>query len=118
MTSSSDFFDFTVLLLSNLVTDFTGVKLPTLHPDLQFWCKSTKCVIRLNLFLSFHANEVLINSFITSNSNYCRLTCMFSSFYSVKKLEVCKNKLCVYCMIILMLRTKSYLQKGESPQKM
>ena len=36
-------------------------------------------LIRPKQFLSFHAKEVLINSYIISNFNYCPLVWMFSS---------------------------------------
>ena len=44
-------------------------------------------LIRLKQFLSFHAKEVLINSFVISNFNYCPLVWMFSSTQSVNKIE-------------------------------
>ena len=44
-------------------------------------------LIRLKQFLSFHAKEVLINSYIISNFNYCPLVRMFSSTQSLKKIE-------------------------------
>ena len=54
-------------------------------------CKSAanqlNALIRLKQFLSFHAKEVLINSYIISNFNYCPLVSMFSSAQSVNKIE-------------------------------
>ena len=54
-------------------------------------CKSAanqlNALIRLKQFLSFHAKEVLINSYIISNFNYCPLVWMFSSSQSVNKIE-------------------------------
>ena len=54
-------------------------------------CKSAanqlNALIRLKQFLSFHAKEVLINSYIISNFNYCPLVWMFSSAQSVNKIE-------------------------------
>ena len=53
-------------------------------------CKSAanqlNALIRLKQFLSFHAKEVLINSYITSNFNYCPLVWMFSSAQSLNKI--------------------------------
>ena len=47
------------------------------------YCKSAanqlNALIRLKQFLSFHAKEVLTNSYIISNFNYCPLAWMFSS---------------------------------------
>ena len=43
-------------------------------------------LIRLKQFLSFHAKEVLINSYIISNFNYCPLVWMFSSTQSLNKI--------------------------------
>ena len=46
-------------------------------------CKSAanqlNALIRLKQFLSFHSKEVLINSYIISNFNYCPLVWMVSS---------------------------------------
>ena len=54
-------------------------------------CKSAanqlNALIRLKQFLSFHAKEVLINSYIISNFNYCPLVWMFSSPQSLNKIE-------------------------------
>ena len=44
-------------------------------------------LIRLKQFLSFHAKEILINSYIISNFNYCPLVWMFSSAQSVNEIE-------------------------------
>ena len=53
-------------------------------------CKSAanqlNALIRLKQFLSFHAKDVLINSYILSNFNYCPLVWMFSSSQSVNKI--------------------------------
>ena len=49
--------------------------------------KQLNALIRLKHFLSFHAKEVLINSYIMSNFNYCPLVWMFSSSQSVNKIE-------------------------------
>ena len=53
-------------------------------------CKSAanqlNALIRLKQFLSFHAKEVLINSYIISNFNYCPLVWMFSSTQSLNKI--------------------------------
>ena len=48
-------------------------------------CKSA--ANQLTHFLSFHAKEVLINSYIISNFNYCPLVWMFSSTQSLNKIE-------------------------------
>ena len=52
-------------------------------------CKSAanqlNALIRLKHFLSFHAKEVLINSYIISKFNYCPLVWMFSSTQSLNK---------------------------------
>ena len=54
-------------------------------------CKSAanqlNALIRLKQFLSFHAKEVLINSYIISNFNYCPLVWMFSSTQSLNKIK-------------------------------
>ena len=62
-------------------------------------CKSAanqlNALIRLKQFLSFHAKEVLINSYIISNFNYCSLVWMFSSTQSLSKIEnLQKRALC------------------------
>ena len=55
-------------------------------------CKSVgnqlNALIGLKQFLSFHAKEVLINSYIISNFNYCPLVWMFSSAQSVNKMTI------------------------------
>ena len=43
--------------------------------------------LKLFLFLSFHAKEVLINSYVISNFNYCPLAWMLSSTQSLNKIE-------------------------------
>ena len=54
-------------------------------------CKSSanllNVLVRLKQFLSFHAKEVLMNSYIISNSIYCPLVWMFSSAQSVNKIR-------------------------------
>ena len=54
-------------------------------------CKSSanllNVLVRLKQFLSFHAKEVLMNSYIISNSIYCPLVWMFSSAQSVNKIK-------------------------------
>ena len=79
-------------------------------------CKSAanqlNALIRLKQFLSFHAKEVLINSYIISNFNYCPLVWMFSSTQSINK--ICRNKLYVFCMMILKHLTIIYYQKEGS----
>ena len=54
-------------------------------------CKSAanqlNALLRLKQFLSFHAKEVLINSSIISNFNYCLLVWMFSSTQSLSKIK-------------------------------
>ena len=54
-------------------------------------CKSAanqlNALIRLKQFLSFHAKEVLIDSYIISNFNYCPSVWMFSSAQSLKEIE-------------------------------
>ena len=53
------------------------------NPHISKICKSAanqlNALIRLKQFLSFHAKEVLISSYIISNFNYCPLVWMFSS---------------------------------------
>ena len=82
-------------------------------------CKSAanqlNVLIRLKQFLSFHAKEVLINTYII-NFNYCPLVWMFSSVQSVNKLKTCRNELYVFCMTILKHLTKIYYQKEGSLQ--
>ena len=54
-------------------------------------CKSAanqlNTLIRIKQFLSFHTKEILINSYIISNLNYCPLVWMFSSTQSINKIE-------------------------------
>ena len=54
-------------------------------------CKSAtnqlNALIRLKQFLSFHAKEVLISSYIISNFKCCPLVGMFSSSQSLNKIE-------------------------------
>ena len=54
-------------------------------------CKSAanqlNALIRLKQFLSFHAKEVLRNSYIVSNFNYYLLVWMFSSTQSLNNIE-------------------------------
>ena len=54
-------------------------------------CKSAanqlNTLIRIKQFLSFHTKEILINSYIISNLNYCPLVWMFSSTQSINKIQ-------------------------------
>ena len=54
-------------------------------------CKSAanqlNALIRLKQFLSFHAKELLINSYIISNFSYCPLVWIFSSTQSLNKIK-------------------------------
>ena len=81
-------------------------------------CKSAanqlNALIRLKQFLSFHTKEVLINSYIISNFNYSPLVWMFSSTQSRNKIEICRNELYVFCMMILKHITKIYYKKEGS----
>ena len=58
-------------------------------------CKSAanqlSALIRLNNFLCFEGKRVLINSYFTSNCNYCPLVWMFSKATSLKKIENLKK---------------------------
>ena len=67
----------------------------------KIWKSATNqldALIRLKQFLSFHAKEALINSYIISNFNYCPLVWMFSSAQSVNKIEnLQKRALCFLC---------------------
>ena len=58
-------------------------------------CKSAanqlNALIRLKQFLSFHAKEVLLNSYSISNFNHCPLVWMFSSTQSLNKIENLKK---------------------------
>ena len=71
-------------------------------------------LIRLKQFLSFHAKEVLINSYIISNSNYCPLVWMLSSTQSVNKFENLQKRTLRFFMMILKYLTKIYYQKEGS----
>ena len=62
-------------------------------------CKSAEnqlnALVILKQFLSFHAKEILINSFNISNFNYFPLVWMFSSAQSVNKIKnLQKRTLC------------------------
>ena len=54
-------------------------------------CRSAEnqlnALIRLKSYLSFNAKRVLINSYIISNFDYCRLVWMFSTAKSLNKIE-------------------------------
>ena len=62
-----------------------------LNPHISKICKSAanqlNALIRLKQFLSFHAKEVLINSYIVSNFNYYPLVWMFSCTQSLNNIE-------------------------------
>ena len=82
------------VIKSVLSVEFLGIQIDdklnfNLHIDKI--CKSAanqlNALIRLKQFLSFHAKEILINSYIISNFNYCPLVWMFSSTQSLNKIE-------------------------------
>ena len=71
-----------------------GVKIDNkLNFDLHIndLCKTSSsqlnAIIRLSPFLNFHAKQILIQSFIYANFNYCQLTWHFSSSISISKVE-------------------------------
>ena len=65
-------------------------------------------LIKLKQFLSFHAKEVLINSYIISNFNYSPLIWTSSSAQLINKIENLQKRLYVFCMMILKHLTKIY----------
>ena len=71
-------------------------------------------LIRLKQFINLHAKEVLINSYIISNSNYCPLVWMLSSTQSVNKFENLQKRALRFFMMILKHLTKIYYQKEGS----
>ena len=71
-----------------------GVKIDNkLNFDLHIndLCKKSSsqlnAIIRLSPFLNFHAKQILIQSFIYANFNYCPLVWHFSSSISISKVE-------------------------------
>ena len=76
--------------------------------------KQLNALIRLKEFLSFHVKEVLINSYIISNSNYCPLVWMLSSTQSANKFENLQKRTLRFFMMILKHLTKIYYQKEGS----
>ena len=61
------------------------------NPHISKICKSAanqlNALIRLKQFRSFHAKEVLINTYIISNFNYCPFVWLFASTQSLNKIE-------------------------------
>ena len=79
-------------------------------------CKSAanqlNALIRLKQFLSFHAKEVLINSFIISNFNYCPLVWMFSSTQSLDKIENLQKRALRFLYDDIEASYEHFLSKG------
>ena len=50
-------------------------------------CEPTNALIRLKCYLSLMQKNVLINSYIISNINYCPLIWIFSTAKSLNKIE-------------------------------
>ena len=80
-------------------------------------CKSAanqlNALIRLKQFLSFHAKEVLINSYIISNFNYCPLVWMFSSTQSLNKIENLQKRALRFLYDDFEASYKDLLSKGR-----
>ena len=53
----------------------------------KFAANQLNALIRLQNFLSFEENKILINSYFMANFNYCPLVWMFSNAVSLKKIE-------------------------------
>ena len=84
-------------------------------------CKSAanklNALIRLKLFLSFHVKEVLINSYIISNFNYCPLVRMFSSTQSLNKIENLRKRDLRFLYDDFEASYKDSLSKGGKSKK-
>ena len=79
--------------------ELLGIQINNTHkfnPHNKNICKSAanklNVLIRLKHFLSFLAKEVLINCYIISNFNYCRLAWIFSSVYSANKIKTLQKQ--------------------------
>ena len=95
----SDLANINLQVHNQVIKSFSSVEILSIQIDdkLNFnlhiskICKSAanqlNALIRLKQFLSFHAKEILINSYIISNFNYCPLVWMFSVAQSVNKIE-------------------------------
>ena len=81
-------------------------------------CKSAanqvSALIRLKQFLSFHAKEVLINSYILSNFNYSPLAWMFSSTQSLNKIGNLQKRALHFLYDDFKHLTEIYYQKEGS----
>ena len=79
-------------------------------------CKSAanllNALIRLKQFLNFDAKEVLINSYIISNLNYCPLVWMFSSTQSLNKIKDLQKRALRFLHDDLKASYKDLLSKG------
>ena len=84
-------------------------------------CKSAanqlNALIRLKQFLSFHAKEVLINSYIISNFNYCPLVWMFSSTQSLNKIENLQKRALRFLYDDFEASYKDLLSKGGKSRR-
>ena len=80
-------------------------------------CKSAanqlNALIRLKQFLSFHAKEVLIDSYIISNFNYSPLVWMFSSTQSLNKIENLQKRALCFLYDDFEASYEDLLSKGE-----
>ena len=63
---------------------------------------------RLHRYFGFKEKEILINSFVYANFNYCPLICHFCSSTSVRKTNKFKQGHLEFCTIILIAITKLF----------
>ena len=79
-------------------------------------CKSAanqlNALIRLKQFLSFHAKEVLINSYIISNFNYYPLVWLFSSTHSLNDIEILQKRALPFLYDDFVASYEDLLSKG------
>ena len=80
-------------------------------------CKSagnqSNALIRLKSFLGLKQKEVLVNSFINSNLNYCRLVWMFPNKKSLDKIESLQRKVLRFLLNYYPSSNKQVLEKSS-----
>ena len=108
---------------NDVVEVASSVKLLRIHIDDQLSfnlhicniCKSASkqlnSLVTLKCFLGFEERNVLINSFILSNFNYCPFVWSLSTAKSLNTVETLQKR--VFNIITAVVRTKNYLKSPE-----
>ena len=80
-------------MLKSTISFFFEKHIPTLVKKAS---NELNAISRIKKFMGFKKKEILLNSFVYLNFNYCPLVCHFGPEKSAKKIEKYRNELLEY----------------------